>query len=59
MHYKSKIIWWKPENIDSFQNILNGAKELYQDKGPIVITKFQLAGTIVRIIDAMLNYKQY
>ena len=55
MHYKSKIIWWKPENIDSFQNILNGAKELYQDKGPTVITKFQLAGIIVRIIDAMLN----
>ena len=56
MHHKSKIIWWKPENIDSFQNILNGAKELYQDKGPTVITKFQLAEIIVRIIDAMLNF---
>ena len=55
MHYKSKIVWWKPENIESFQNILSGAKELYLDKGPTVITKFQLAGIIVRLIDAMLQ----
>jgi len=55
MHYKSKIVWWKPENIESFQNILSGAKELYLDKGPTVITKFQLAGIIVRLIDAMIK----
>ena len=55
MHYKSKITWWRPENAETLQRILQGAKELYIDKGTIPITKYKLAELILKIINSMLT----
>ncbi len=55
MQYKSKIVWWKPENAETFQQILKVAKGLYLDQGPILITKYKLAEIINKIIDKMLE----
>ena len=55
IHYKSKIVWWRPESKETFQHILQGAKELYIDQGPIQITKHKLAELINKIIDKMLK----